>query len=358
MAPGRLNVIGEHTDYNGGLAMPGAIDRWICVAAGFRIDGRILARSQDFGSELEFTPGARPPESWQRFVAGALAVFSERCAMSRGLNLLITGNIPPGSGLSSSGALGVALMNALREGLGVELDDLALVRLCQRVEHEHIGLSSGLLDQLASQFSRRGQVMVVDFSSLERRYLEADFPGWSWVVVDSGLSRELASTDYLARVRECQQGLDALVESGLPVAGFRDITPEIIERFGDRTWARRLRHFVTENRRVELAADCLIKQDIAGVGKLLVESPVSLRDDYEVSCPEMDFLVELAMEHPSCAGARMMGGGFGGCTVNLVRADGIGDFTRRLARSYQQRFNLEPGVHRLHLVNGARVMTG
>ena len=351
-APGRINIIGEHTDYNGGLAMPGAIDRWVCAAIARRDDSRIIARSQDFGSEFEFSPGRAPRESWQRYLAGILSVFGERFALP-GMNILIKANLPAGKGLGSSAALEMSVLNALRELCSAEIDDLSLVILAQRVEHEHLGLSSGLLDQFASGFSRKGELMVVDFASLERRYLAGSSEDWCWILVDSGVKRELVASEYAGRAEECRRGLDAMIKAGLPVANFRDITPEHLEAIPPSIPRSRIRHFVNENQRVLAAEDCLCQGDFPGLGNLLVASHKSLREDYEVSCPELDFLVEAAIDHPGCAGSRMMGGGFGGCTVNLVRADGAEDFLETIPRVYARRFGRDSTAYRVRLVDGA-----
>ncbi|MCD6571562.1 MAG: galactokinase [Deltaproteobacteria bacterium] len=359
-APGRINIIGEHTDYNGGLAMPAAIDRWILVSLRPRSDKRIVVESLDFQSELTFELGGHfePFQNWQRYITGVVAIFNSLFPLSYGLEASIGGNIPIGSGLSSSGALEVALMNAFRSIYKVDLKDLELIKLCSRVDHEFLNIKSGLLDQFASQFSRRGYFLVIDFCSLNYRSFKADMQDWIWVVVDSGIHRELAGSKYMERVEECKQGLRCLRQSGLSINHFRDITVSHLKNFPpipSEPWRKRLRHVVSENQRVRDAEAYLSKGDFESLGKILVQSHESLRREYEVSCKELDFLVNSALAHPGCAGGRMMGGGFGGCTLNLIRKKAATDFADKVSQDYQQQFDLNAQVYHFNLVDGVKV---
>jgi len=358
--PGRVNVIGEHTDYNGGLAMPAAIDREVAVAMRPRADRRVAVWSEDFGQGLDVVWGEVPPaaETWQRFVLGALAVIGEGARPAHGWEGVVAGDVPLGAGLSSSAAMEMALLGGLRRLYAPSLSDPELVRLAQRIEHEHLGVHSGLLDQLASQLSREGHLLVLDFRDLSHRHVPAILDGWSWVVIDSGVRRELARSAYDERVRECASGLAALRARHPEIRHFRDIRPEHLSevRTGE-TWPDRLRHVLDENARVRATEAALRRGDVEEVGALLLRSHASLRDRYAVSCPELDLLVELATARTGCAGARMVGGGFGGCTLNLVRTEAAGDFTAAVRSGYGSRAGREAQAWQFAFVGGAGVVS-
>ena len=352
-APGRINLIGGHTDYNGGLALPAAINRWIAVAIRPRTDRRVRIRSLDFGGELigDVDGLASTAASWQRFVAGSLAVFGARHPLPSGFDAVFTGDVPHGAGLSSSAALTVAWMTLLRGWTGADLDDLALTQLAQEVEHVHLGVACGLLDQIGSLMARPGQVMLVDFAEASVCPVTVGLQGVAWVVLHSGVRRELSGSAYQDRVRECAEGL-SMVQSAQPqVRTLRDVG--LGQLPPSEVHARRLRHIVTENARVLRAVQAVRSGDAPGLGAILSEAHVSLRDDYEVSCAQLDLLVELAQAHSGCFGARMIGGGFGGCTLNLVSAEHAQDFIQAVLGAYRLRVPEVPRSFIFRLVGGA-----
>ena len=353
-APGRINVIGGHTDYNDGLAMPAAINRWISVVLRPRGDNQIRVRSLDFDGVYESSRGslAPPDSSWQRFFVGLIEVFEEQLELPGGFDALFAGDIPHGAGLSSSAALTVAWMNAFRCWTDVSLDDWTLVGHCQRVEHEYLGVACGLLDQVGSHFSRPQHVMEVDFHTMNLRHVPAELPGLSWVVFHTGIRRELADSEFPIRVRECQEGLRAVQAMDSTVKSMRDVGLRHLS--GDATWSSRLHHLVLENERVKQASECFMRGDVVGLGALVLQTHESLRNLYAVSCPELDALVDIAAENELCWGGRMVGGGFGGCTLNLVQADGSEAFIERTMAVYKERFDLEPRGFCFDLVGGAK----
>ena len=354
-APGRINVIGGHTDYNNGLALPAAINRWIAVALLPREDGLIRVRSLDFDAlyESRLDAPTRPQETWQKFVAGVIQVFSEQQGFPSGFDAVFVGDVPCGAGLSSSAALTVAGITAFRSWVGADLDDWSLVRLCQQVEHQHLGVQCGLLDQVASHMARPGHVMQIDFQELSVDQIPVRLPNVSWVVLHSGVRRELSKSAYSDRVRECATGLRSVQAQFGTVSGMRDVRLHHLPE--QPVWGRRLRHVVTENRRVAEAAQCVARGDVQSLGQLLGQTHESLREDYEVSCPELDSLVQIAVADPDCWGARMVGGGFGGCTLNLVRSDQTEVFIQRTLEAYQSRFDRTPRSFCFSLVGGAQV---
>ena len=353
-APGRINLIGGHTDYNGGLALPAAINRWIAVAIRPRSDQVIRVRSLDFGGELvgDLEGFGDTDASWQKFVAGSLAVFQSQHVLPSGFDAVFAGDVPHGAGLSSSAALTIAWMTALRGWTGVNIDDLTLTQYAQRVEHEHLGVKCGLLDQIGSLMARPGQVMRVDFHRLEVQAVDVGLQDVAWVVLHSGVRRELSSSAYLDRVRECAEGLAKVQSEHSNVTSMRDIKPGML--VGDGLYMRRLRHVVHENARVIRAVDAVKSGDSIALGGVLSEAHESLRDDYEVSCPQLDLLVELAQAQDSCFGARMVGGGFGGCTLNLVRRSETKGFIDAVLGAYRSQVAEVPRSFTFELVGGAQ----
>jgi len=354
-APGRINIIGEHTDYNFGLAMPAAINRWVVVCLRPRPDQIISVTSQNYHDTMEFTLGTafEPSKSWQKYTYGSITIFGGQFPIQKGFDAVIWGNVPIGSGVSSSAAMEVALMNALRAAYQADMDDFALVKLCQRVEHEYLKVNSGLLDQYASQFSRIGKLMILDFNALSSEYVDADMKDWTWILADTKVKRELAGSKYSERVQETANALKEIQQKNPAVKGFRDITVEDIGSISDASQEKRIQHLVSENLRVQEAAKALQEQNFTALGNILTASHVSLRDDYEVSCPELDFLVDAALQLPYCAGSRMMGGGFGGCTINLVRKDSVLKFSNFLTDEYAREYDIITEITNYQLVDGA-----
>jgi galactokinase len=357
--PGRVNIIGEHTDYNQGLAMPAAIDRWVVVALGPRTRGGLAVRSEDFDDSFELEPGAElspGAPSWQRFAVGCVVELTAAHPIPHGLQAVVAGDVPLGAGLSSSAAVEMAWLNALRLAAGASLDDLELARLGQRVEHDHLQLASGLLDQLASQLSRPDALMVLDFEDLSVSWVDGGLPGWDWLVVDSGVRRELAGSAYRERVRECADGLERAQRFDPDLEGFRGLRGwhlQVLEELGHGLPARRLGHVLSENRRVLGMQGALARGDASLAGRLLRASHTSLRVEYQVSCAELDAIVDLCCAWRGCAGARMVGGGFGGCVLALVRRDAREGLPEYLAQAYGARFAHGLRCWRFGLVAGA-----
>jgi len=357
--PGRVNIIGEHTDYNAGLAMPAAIDRWVVVALDRRAGGGLEVHSEDFDERMVLDDGAPLSErapSWQRFARGCVVEYAARTAGVGGWRAAVAGDVPLGAGLSSSAALEMAWLNALDLACEGGLSGLELARVGQQVEHRHLGLASGLLDQLASQLSRPGELMVVDFDTMAVRYRQAALPGWTWLVVDSGVRRELAGSAYRERVAECARGLRAARALDGALEGFRGLGAghlEGLREAGHALPALRLGHLLSENRRVVAMELALSAGDAAEAGRVLDASHASLRDDYAVSCVELDLLAEGCSAHPGCAGARMVGGGFGGCVLALVRIDAHRELVEDLAREYGRRTPHQLRSWRFRTVGGA-----
>jgi galactokinase len=354
-APGRINLIGGHTDYNGGLALPAAINRWVSVALRPRADRKIRIRSLDLGGEVTgFIDGLpEPGSSWTHFVLGSLSIFGAQHALPCGFDAVFAGDVPDGAGLSSSAALTIAWMTVLRAWTGVSVDDLTLTRYAQRVEHEFLGVKCGLLDQIGSLMARPKQLMLVDFRDVSVEAVDIGLTDVRWVVLHSGVRRELAGSQYLDRVQQCQDGLHEVQSVHPEVHHMRDVQLSMVQ--GPSVGFRRLRHVITENARVLEAVAAVKSGDALHLGAVISSAHESLRDDYEVSCPQLDLLVQLAEAQPGCFGARMVGGGFGGCTLNLVRTDAASSFIDAVLLNYRSQVSDIPRAFTFNLVGGASV---
>ena len=310
--PGRVNLIGEHTDYNGGLALPFAIDRGVTATAEPLAGDRVEVVAEDLG-ETDVFPlaGPEPAEGWRAFARGVVAELTAAGVELVPARIAFTGDVPLGAGLSSSAALETALCLAL---LGVaaaeEPDRIELAKLCSRVENDWVGAETGLLDQLASLLGTEGHALRIDFSTLAIEPVPLDLRGWQLVTVDSGAAHEHAESGYNERRAECEAAA-----SELGVRTLSEATRDAAERLPE-PGRRRARHVLTENARVDATVDALRAGDLEAVGRLLDESHASLRDDYEASVEEVEALVD-RLKRGGAAGARMMGGGFGGSVLAL-----------------------------------------
>jgi galactokinase len=347
-APGRVNLIGEHTDYNDGFVMPVALDRSTWVAAAARDDGKIVVRSKEYGETVTIDllhVGAADPwvgPYWGRYVGGVALVLG--CA--DGADLLIASDVPIGAGLSSSAALEVACGYALMDLAGAAIDLNALARAAQRTEHEFVGTRCGVMDPMIACHGRAESALCLDTRSLECRWLP--LPSRVRIVICNTMVRhELASGEYNARRADCEAGVAVLAERHPHVRALRDVTMGELEASGDRLPERvyrRCRHVIAENARVVEAASALERGDFGRVGALMNVSHESLRGDYDVSCVELDTMAGIARSLAGVYGARMTGGGFGGCVVALVDAAAEEGIARDVIREYQTATGLTPDV--------------
>ncbi|KAB1196295.1 MULTISPECIES: galactokinase [Haloferax] len=324
LAPGRVNLVGGHTDYNDGLCLPKAIDRHVAVAAEPREDDRIRVYATDFDETATFAPGDGPT-GWAAYVAAVVGVLREDRAIP-GANLAIASNVPSGAGLSSSAAIELAVGKAMVELSGTVLSKTDLALACWRAEREGVGVECGILDQFAVGLCKPDTALFLDCRT--RAFEHVPIAGDVGIlVVDTGVSHELADSGYNDRVRECEAAVTALRSATeTEIRSLRDVEEDVLETHADAlddVHYRRARHVVTENERVVSGRDALVAGEFDRVGAAMLASHESLRDDYEVSCAELDAAVELAAETPGVYGARMTGGGFGGSVVALVAGDAL-----------------------------------
>src|SRR3989454_2346518 len=357
-APGRVNLIGEHTDYNDGLVMPAAIECYVWVGVSARNDRKVLVYSDNFAEsvELDLQKGKlRPRKHWSDYVAGVASMLEQAQYHLQGTNLLIHGEVPIGSGLSSSAAIEVAAGFALLENSGISVDRLDLAQICRRAENEFVGARVGIMDQLIACYGHAGNALKLDCRSLEYDLLPV--PGQvSLVICNTMVKHELAGGEYNTRRAECEEGVRLLSRSLPNVGSLRDVSLADLERHASgipEVIYKRCRHVVTENARVAEAADALERGDLPTFGRLMAESHHSLRNDYQVSCSELDLMVDLAKAQCGVFGTRMTGGGFGGCTISLVASGSVGEFAQNIRAEYQRFTGFSPQIFASAAAEGA-----
>lgn len=360
-APGRVNLIGEHTDYNEGFVLPVAIDREVRIAAAFAEDRRVellfLASGSRASFDLDAVGAARTGSS--AYVAGVAWALTEAGVRLRGLRAVVASTLPIGAGLSSSAALELASAWAFLGPEGpaaVGLDRLDLARLCQRAENDFVGVRCGFMDQFAAAFGDPAGALLLDCRSLDWRLVPLPLRECAFVVCHTGSSRRLDASGYNERRAACERAVAVLAVRDPSIRSLRDVTPERLAELAavlDPATLARVRHVVTENERVLATVQAIEAGDLAAVGRAFAASHASLRDDYEVSSPELDAMVEVATAVDGVIGARMTGAGFGGCTVNLVRREAVPRLVAAVEAEYPKRTGLRPAIYPVEPAAGA-----
>jgi len=348
-APGRVNLIGEHTDYNDGFVLPAAIEFYCWVAAAPSRDGKLVIHSENFDETVEASLDSLSlagKKHWANYPLGVAWALRQAGKRLTGANIYIAGDVPLGAGLSSSAAVEVATGFALLSQSGLAVDRLELAQLCQKAENEFVGARVGIMDQFVACFGRASHALLLDCRSLKHKYVKipADLP---LVICNTMVKHELASGEYNARRAECEEGVRILRKAFPEIRAPRDVTLSQLEdhrgNLSPKVFAR-CRHVVAENARVKSAVEAFCRGDSKALGPLMRDSHHSLRDDYEVSCKELDLMVEIAEAQPGLIGARMTGGGFGGCTINLVESAAVSNFRSSVAAAYFSKIGLTPEI--------------
>jgi galactokinase len=342
IAPGRVNLIGEHTDYTGGFVLPVAINKYIVLAIGKSSDNKITGYSLDFDQEASCTPGNYDPNHpvhWFRYIMGVLSEFERSGYNPHGFTFTIGGNIPIGSGLSSSAAVEMACCTAMEQFIGFNLADKEAALLCQRAENRFVGVNCGIMDQYISRIGKKNHAILIDCTDLSTKAIHLSTHGFSWVVIDSKKRRGLVESEYNRRRQECEEGLLIARKkfNDRTIKGLRDLSVNdlnYLENSCDKTIFKRIRHIITENSRVIQTVDALQKGDVVTVGKNLYLSHASLRDDYEVSCKELDLLIDILSGVNGVVGARLTGAGFGGCVIALVMDKSLTSVIEEINKTY------------------------
>lgn len=360
-SPGRVNLIGEHTDYNEGFVLPAAIDKAIYLAVGPRSDNELHFVAHDLnethrGSLTTVTP----TQTWADYLLGVVAQFRLANQPIRGFNCIFSGTIPMGAGLSSSAALENGVGFALNELFGLGLDRITLLKLSQRAENEFVGAKVGIMDMFASMMGKADHVIKLDCRSLDYTYAPLRMEGISIVLCDSRVKHSLVTSEYNTRRAECEAGVRFLQAFYPEIKSLRDVTMQMLDqhlRDTEPLIYRRCAYVVQENQRLLDGVAALEANDIATFGQLMYGSHEGLSKWYEVSCPELDTLVDIARQQPGVLGARMMGGGFGGCTINLVREDSLDAFTDLIMKQYKARTGKDTYIHVCKIQDGTHIVS-
>lgn len=361
-SPARINLIGEHTDYNQGFVMPAAINRYIYLALSARAGTRCRLYASDLDEywELDLNEIHKSEKRWANYLIGVADQFIKLGYRIGGFDCLFGGDIPLGAGLSSSAAIEAGLGFGLSRIFGLDIRRESLAKLAQAAENEFVGVQCGIMDQFANLLGRERTVFRLDCRSLEFDYHPFLQDAAELVLCDTGVKHELASSEYNLRRQQCEEGARKLSAVQPQIVSLRDVSIDFLEERKDLLGPvvyKRCRYVLEENRRVEMACECLEEGNAGELGRLLYSSHEGLRRDYEVSCRELDVLVDAAAGMNGVIGARMMGGGFGGCTLNLVAKAAVTDFKRKIAERYREGTGLELKFYECNLVSGTHLLS-
>ena len=359
-APGRINLIGEHTDYNGGFVLPIAIDRNIYMAGAKRNDRIIRIYSIDYDQNVQFDLDSiqfNKERMWVNYIGGVLKSLLEISADINGADIVFGGDIPEGAGLSSSAALEVATVYFFKILFDLKISSIEMIKLCQRAENKFVGVNCGIMDQFVSMLGKKDHALFLDCKNLSYKNIPLKLKEFNVVVCNTNLKRELAGSEYNKRRATCERAVSSLKKFLPQIETLRDISIEEFEKYKhtlDKVTQKRCKHVLCENRRVLDAVNALEKNDILEFGRLMNESHESLKHDYEVSCLELDTMVNIARSINGVIGARMTGGGFGGCTVNIVKKESIDNFCSLINREYEKKTGIKPQIYICNPENGSR----
>lgn len=381
-APGRVNLIGEHTDYNDGFVFPAAIDKYVYLVGCQRPDRQVHLHALDMDEECILSldsPDTSGTPAWSNYLKGVAHLLQEQVLNCmdqtlKGMSGVITGNVPIGAGLSSSAALSVASSLAFLGVCGLQLDGtgtntnsaattielppIELAALCQRTEHEFAGVNCGIMDPTISLLGKSDHALFLDCRSLEYTHVPLNLEDILIVICNTNVKRELASSEYNKRRTECERGVEIMQQWIPAITSLRDVTLDDFKKHEanlPKITLKRCKYVVAENIRVQNAVNALTTKNINTFGTLMNESHAGLRDVYEVSCDELNILTEIAQSIDGVIGARMTGAGFGGCTVNLVHQDSVETLRKRITGTYTQRTGIEPEIYVCNVGNGARI---
>ncbi|PWT77430.1 MAG: galactokinase [Bacteroidetes bacterium] len=359
-APGRVNLIGEHTDYNQGYVLPAAIDKKIYIGISKNDKPVLRVFAAQYQQELSFSlDQLAPVEGWPTYLLGMIYYLQKDRGAFEGLDVYIDGNIPIGAGMSSSAAICTGFGLAMNELFNLGFTRMQLALAAQKTEHNFAGLMCGIMDQFAVLHGKSGHVIKLDCRNMDYEYIPFHFPDYRVVLVNSMVSHSLAGSEYNVRRAQCEEGISILQKYYPDIQSLRDVTGKQLELHKNilpEIVYRRCHFIVHENERLLQGCDFLSKDNLGEFGKLMFETQEGLSKWYEVSCPESDFLSEEAKTYPGVMGARQMGGGFGGCTINIVREDVIEDFAEFIQKKYTKKFNKVPEIYITQIEDGAHVV--
>jgi galactokinase len=361
-SPGRVNIIGEHTDYNNGFVLPAAIDKAIYVAVSPRNDEQIKLYSGEFDKSFDASLTELKPtkEGWPNYILGVADQLMKRGYAIKGFNLAIDGDVPIGSGLSSSAAVECATAFALNEifKLGISKKDLAFIG--QKAEHTFAGVMCGIMDQFASVFGKKDHVIKLDCQSLDYEYVPLKLEGYKILLLNTNVKHSLASSEYNTRRAQCEQGVAWIKEHHPEVNSLRDADMEMLHKYvqpKDALIYKRCKYVVEEKERLLTGCEDLKKGDLKSLGRKMFQTHDGLSKEYEVSCKELDFLVDAVRNNPDIVGARMMGGGFGGCSINIVKEEAIDPLVKSIGESYEKNMGKELTAYIAQVEDGTSLIS-
>lgn len=346
-SPGRINMIGEHTDYNNGFVLPTAIDRTIelhFAANASEFECNVYSKTYNKSFSFDLRKVARSETAWENYILGVVSEIQKREKRLKGFDCVIESNLPVGAGVSSSAALECGMAFGLNKLFTLGFDRQSMARLSQSAEHNYVGTKCGIMDQYASILSRKDHLILLDCRSLEAAYVPANFGGYKLLLLNTMVSHSLAESEYNTRRAECEKVVEIVQKKYPEVSSLREVNFDILEEVKaelSHVLYKRAHYVLEENDRVLRAVDAIEKGGIEEFGSLMYASHAGLRDEYEVSCKELDFLVDFSKDFDYISGARMMGGGFGGCTINVIKSDKVDEFIEKAAAAYREEFGIE-----------------
>ncbi|MFW6268841.1 MAG: galactokinase [Bacillota bacterium] len=362
-APGRVNLIGEHTDYNDGFVLPMAIEKNITMVAQLRDDKKVVAYDVNFEPEMSFDlDNIKKAEenTWINYLMGVAKEIQDRGHELQGMNVVIEGNVPLSSGLSSSAALEVVTGITFENLNEIEIEPVEMALLCQSAENNFVGVNCGIMDQYISRLGKKGHALMIDCQTNEYELVPFTDEKYRIIICNTNVQRELVDSAYNQRREECNQAAAYFAEKlDHEVIALRDVSLIEFEEYKDglsELETKRAKHVISENDRVKESIEALKEDKFERFGELMIQSHESLRDDYEVSCKELDIMVDLALEVEGTLGSRMTGAGFGGCTVSLVKKEAVNDFKEKVAAGYKQATGIETDIYVSSPADGARVI--
>lgn len=356
-SPGRINLIGEHTDYNDGFVFPAAIDKAIYFAASKNNKGLFRFYAADYKQhfELKVSELSRSNTLWANYLLGVADQFKKSAYNIEGVDCVFGGNIPIGAGLSSSAAIETGFSLVLDQLFDCEVSKLDQVKMSQKAEHEYAGVICGIMDQFAIVYGKSNSAIKLDCRSLEYAYANIELSDYNIILCDTTVKHTLASSEYNLRRKECEAGVRILKKYKPSITALRDVDLNFLNKYKhefDKTVFKRCKYVIEENERVNQAFEALQQGNIHQFGELMFQSHQGLKNDFEVSCKELDMLEEIARDSKEVIGARMMGGGFGGCTINLVKKEGTGSFSKKITEAYKKASGKTPEIHLVRIADG------
>lgn len=362
-SPGRINLIGEHTDYNQAFVLPAAINKEAVIALRRRDDDQVLLLAADLGQSHHTTLSelAVGSADWPAYLLGVVQQLQQQGFRLQGFDAVLSSSIPSGAGMSSSAAIECAMIFALNKLYSLDIQPLDLIKLAKKAENEFVGVQCGVMDMFVSMMGKEGHAIKLDCRDLNYEYFPLVLGEYRIVLFDTGIKHSLAAGQYNIRRIQCEEGIAVIKRKHPHIQSLRDVTQQILlnDLKGNvsETVFNRCQYVISENQRVQEGCNDLVQNDLAAFGRKMFQTHDGLSKLYEVSCPELDFLVEEVRNEPAVLGARMMGGGFGGCTINLVHADGIQSLFERMSQRYRQQFDLTLNMYTMITQSGTSIVT-